>query len=88
MCQWEKEKIIVNGTVTIEAPYSPSNIKGNEKEVAEVREWVSQSFLYWNLVNENEVIFIVCVFNKKQKESELPESNQRPLDCCDAATTV
>ena len=24
----------------------------------------------------------------KRKISELPESNQRPLDCCDAATTV
>lgn len=46
MCEWEKERIIVNGTVTIEAPYGPANIKGNEKDVAEVREWVR--LLYCN----------------------------------------
>ena len=40
VCNWEDDKIIVNGTVTIEPPYGESNIKGNEKDVVEVKEWV------------------------------------------------
>ena len=45
VCKWEKEKIIVNEIVTIEAPYGQSNIKGPEKDVAEVRDWVGLSLL-------------------------------------------
>lgn len=47
VCQWEDDRIIVNGTVTIEAPYGESNIKGNEKEVTEVKEWV---FSFWLII--------------------------------------
>lgn len=47
VCQWEDDRIIVNGTVTIEPPYGESNIKGNEKEVTEVKEWV---FSFWLII--------------------------------------
>ena len=40
VCQWEKDKIIVNNNVTIEAPYDESSVRGNENGIKEVKEWV------------------------------------------------
>ena len=57
VCQWEDDRIIVNGTVTIEPPYGEANIKGNEKEVAEVKEWVLFCVIYFYfIVNEDEIL--------------------------------
>ena len=57
VCQWEDDRIIVNGTVRIEPPYGEANIKGNEKEVAEVKEWVLFCVIYFYfIVNEDEIL--------------------------------
>jgi len=88
-CQWDGDIIVVNGSVQIVDPYGMENVRGDEKGVKEVKALVGLRSKGHSVVRENEITcFLVytCLFTNKK--SELQESNQRPLDCCGAATTV
>ena len=84
VCEWDGNSIVVGGSVVIKSPYTVTNVSGkDEKYVNDVKKWVRLTLLSHSLVVR---YGLVWCFLKKQ--SELPESNQRPLDCCGAATTV
>lgn len=63
VCHWENDRIIVNGTVTIEPPFGESNIKGNTRDIEEVKEWVQFDYDNNVVAVENEVTFLpfVCL---------------------------
>ena len=88
-CQWDGDIIVVNGSVQIVDPYGMENVRGDEKGVKEVKALVGLGGMGHRVVRENEITcFLVLDAVCWNKKSELQESNQRPLDCCGAATTV
>ena len=88
-CQWDGDIIVVNGSVQIVDPYGMENVRGDEKGVKEVKALVGLWSKGHSVVRENEITcFLVYTYLFTNKKSELQESNQRPLDCCGAATTV
>lgn len=62
VCHWENDRIIVNGTVTIEPPFGESNIKGNTRDIEEVKEWVLFDYVNNVIAVENEVTFLCFCF--------------------------